>query len=69
MDNLDQTNSQNSQIYIMVLRVLIAPHIKFELIWRSFAILTKIGIKTCCNISNSYQKGILDKINSKNSQI
>jgi hypothetical protein len=53
----------------MVLGVLIATHIKFELIWRSFAILTKIGIKTCYNRSYSYQKGILGKINSKNSQI
>jgi hypothetical protein len=45
----------------MVLGVLIVPHIKFELIWRSFSIVNKVGIKTCRNRSDSYQKGISGK--------
>jgi hypothetical protein len=54
---------------MLVLGVLIKPHIKYELIWRFIVVVNKVGIKTYCNRSSLYQKGILGQINLENSQI
>jgi len=57
------------QLYILVLGFLITPHVKFELIWRSFDIVIKTGIKTYRNKSDLYKKGISSEINIENCQI
>jgi hypothetical protein len=64
MENLNQNNSENSQILYIGSMSPNHTHIKFYLIWRSFSIVTKIEIKTCHNGSNSYYKGISGQINS-----